>query len=103
MDFNLSEEHEAFADSVARFARKKLIAGALARAHSTAYPRETSALLTKQGLMAIAFPEADGGQGGALMHAVLAIQVPDQLQLSAPRRPILTLSIGLFMIVPPWL
>ena len=31
-------------------------------------------LIAEQGLMGIAFPEADGGQGGTLMHAVLAIQ-----------------------------
>jgi alkylation response protein AidB-like acyl-CoA dehydrogenase len=82
MDFNLSEEHQAYADSVARFARDKLSAGALARAHSTEYPWETAQLLAKQGLMGIAFPEADGGQGGTLMHAVLAIQ---QVALVCPK------------------
>jgi alkylation response protein AidB-like acyl-CoA dehydrogenase len=82
MNFNLSEEHQAFADSVARFAREKLSAGALARAHSTDYPWETAELLAKQGLMGIAFPEADGGQGGTLMHAVLAIQ---QVALVCPK------------------
>lgn len=82
MNFNLSEEHQAFADSVARFAREKLSAGALARAHSTEYPWETAELLAKQGLMGIAFPAADGGQGGTLMHAVLAIQ---QVALVCPK------------------
>ncbi len=74
MDFELSEEHRAYADSVARFAREQLSAGALERAHSPHYPWETAALLARQGLLGIAFPEADGGQGGTLMHAVLAIQ-----------------------------
>ncbi|MFT3849553.1 MAG: acyl-CoA dehydrogenase [Propionivibrio sp.] len=74
MDFTLSEEHQAFADSVARFAQDKLKDGALARAHSSTYPWETAALLAEQGLLGIAFPEEDGGQGGTLMHAVLAIQ-----------------------------
>ena len=74
MNFELSEEHRSFADSVARFAREQLAAGALERAHSPHYPWETAALLAKQGLLGIAFPEADGGQGGTLMHAVLAIQ-----------------------------
>src|SRR5512140_2219543 len=82
MDFNLSEEHQAYADSVARFAREKLSAGALARAHASEYPWETAALLARQGLLGIAFPEADGGQGGTLMHAVLAIQ---QVALVCPR------------------
>jgi alkylation response protein AidB-like acyl-CoA dehydrogenase len=74
MDFNLSEEHRAFADSVGRFAKDKLADGALARAHDPHYPWETAQLLAEQGLLGIAFAEEDGGQGGTLMHAVLAIQ-----------------------------
>jgi len=74
MNFELTEEHQAFADTVARFARDQLAEGALARAHSHAYPWDTAQLLAKQGLLGIAFPEDDGGQGGTLMHAVLAIQ-----------------------------
>jgi len=74
MNFNLSEEHQAFADSVARFAKVQLSAGALERAHSPHYPWETAKLLSEQGLLGIAFDEKDGGQGGTLMHAVLAIQ-----------------------------
>ena len=74
MDFELSEEHHAFADSVRRFAHDKLADGALERAHSPEFPWATARLIAEQGLMGIAFPEADGGQGGTLMHAVLAIQ-----------------------------
>ncbi len=82
MDFKLSEEHQAFADSVSRFAQDKLAAGALARAHAPRYPFDTAALLAEQGLLGIAFAEADGGQGGTLMHAVLAIQ---QVALVCPK------------------
>lgn len=82
MNFNLSEEHQAFADSVSRFAREKLAAGALERAHSPEYPWETARMLADQGLLGIAFPEEDGGQGGTLMHAVLAIQ---QVALVCPK------------------
>src|SRR5690606_10374929 len=74
MDFELNEEHRAFADSVRRFAQDRLAAGALERAHSPEYPWETAQMLAEQGLLGIAFPEEDGGQGGTLMHAVLAIQ-----------------------------
>jgi alkylation response protein AidB-like acyl-CoA dehydrogenase len=74
MDFNLSEEHQAFADSVRRFARERLADGALQRAHSPHYPWDTAQLLAQQGLLGISFPESEGGQGGTLMHAVLAIQ-----------------------------
>ena len=82
MNFELSEEHQAFADSVSRFAQDKLGAGALARAHSPHYPWDAAALLARQGLLGIAFPESDGGQGGTLMHAVLAIQ---QVALVCPK------------------
>lgn len=74
MNFDLSEEHQAFADSVRRFANDKLADGALKRAHSPTYPWDVARLLSEQGLLGIAFPEEDGGQGGTLMHAVLAIQ-----------------------------
>lgn len=82
MDFTLTEEHRRFADSVARFAQGKLKDGALTRAHSPHYPWETAALLAQQGLLGIAFPEEDGGQGGTLMHAVLAIE---QIALVCPK------------------
>ncbi|MFW7341019.1 acyl-CoA dehydrogenase [Pollutimonas sp. H1-120] len=82
MDFNLSEEYQSFSDSVARFAQAKLAPGALARAHSNQYPWETAQLLAEQGLLGIVFPEEDGGQGGSLMHAVLAIQ---QVALACPK------------------
>jgi alkylation response protein AidB-like acyl-CoA dehydrogenase len=82
MDFALNEEHTAFAESVARFAQAKLKDGALARAHDSQYPWGTAALLAEQGLLGIAFSENDGGQGGTLMHAVLAIQ---QVALVCPK------------------
>lgn len=74
MNFELSEEHQAFAESVRRFAQDKLAPGALQRAHSAQYPWDAARMLAEQGLLGIAFPEEDGGQGGTLMHAVIAIQ-----------------------------
>ena len=74
MNFELTEEQTAFADSVQRFARAHLAEGALARAHSPHYPWETARKLSEQGLLGILFPEADGGMGGSLMDAVIAIQ-----------------------------
>jgi alkylation response protein AidB-like acyl-CoA dehydrogenase len=82
MNFELSEEHRAFADSVRRFAQDKLAPGALQRAHSTHYPWDVAAMLAEQGLLGIAFAEEDGGQGGTLMHAVLAIQ---EVALACPK------------------
>lgn len=74
MNFDLNPDDKAFAESVRRFANDKLSKGALERAHSPSYPWETARLLAEQGLLGITFPEEDGGQGGTLMQAVLAIQ-----------------------------
>jgi alkylation response protein AidB-like acyl-CoA dehydrogenase len=82
MDFRLSAEQDAFAESVRRFARDELAAGALERAHSNKYPWETAQKIAKQGLMGIAFPESEGGAGGTLMDAVIAIQ---EVALACPR------------------
>jgi len=74
MDFNLTSEQIAFADSVARFAEKDLAPGALERAHSPKYPWDIAKKISAQGLLGIAFPEKDGGMGGSLMDSVIAIQ-----------------------------
>lgn len=82
MDFSLTDEQQSYADSVARFAQEKLALRALERAHSSQYPWETARLLADHGLLGISFSESDGGQGGTLMHAVIAIQ---QVALACPR------------------
>jgi alkylation response protein AidB-like acyl-CoA dehydrogenase len=74
MDFRLTEEQRLFADSVRGFAQKHLAAGAVARAHDPAHPFDVARLMAKQGLMGITMPEADGGQGGTLTDAVIAIE-----------------------------
>ena len=82
MNFDLSEGHLGCAVWVRRFAHDKLAPGALKRAHSTHCPWDVAAMLAEQGLLGIAFSEADGGQGGTLMHAVLAIQ---EVALACPK------------------
>lgn len=74
MDFELTGEQAAFAESVRRFAQAKLAAGALERAHSANYPWEIARMLAEQGLLGITIPEKDGGIGGTLLDAVIAIQ-----------------------------
>ncbi len=59
MDFNLTEEQNAFADSVRKFAQKELADGALERAHSHGYPWEIAAKLTEMGLIGITVKEED--------------------------------------------
>jgi len=74
MDFELTEEQVAFGETVRRFAKAKLADGALARAHARAYPWDVARMLAEQGLLGITIAEADGGVGGTLMDAVIAIQ-----------------------------
>src|SRR6266540_4093380 len=74
MQFNFTEEQQAFADSVRRFALTHLEKEALKRAHDPRYPFDVAKLMSAQGLMGISLPEADGGQGGTLMDAVIAIE-----------------------------
>ena len=74
MDFSFTEQQRQFRDSVATFARKELAAGALARAHTPEFPRDVARLMAGAGLLGITIPEADGGTGGTLMDAVLAIE-----------------------------
>jgi alkylation response protein AidB-like acyl-CoA dehydrogenase len=74
MDFALSAEQVMFRDSVAAFARKELADGALARAHSAEFPHDVARKMAAAGLLGILLPEEDGGAGGTLMDAVLAIE-----------------------------
>src|SRR5215510_10154532 len=74
MNFELTPDQAAFAETVRRFARAKLADGALQRAHDPNYPWDTAKLLAGQGLLGITIPESDGGVGGTLMDAVIAIQ-----------------------------
>ena len=74
MDFEVTEEQALFRDSVRRFAERHLAAGALERAHRPGFPFDVAREMAAAGLLGITLPEADGGQGGALMDAVIAIE-----------------------------
>ena len=81
MQFALTDEQKHFVDSVRRFAAK-FASGALERAHSPGFPFDVAQQMAAQGLLGITLPEEDGGQGGSLMHAVLAIE---QVAIVCPR------------------
>ncbi|WP_313807484.1 acyl-CoA dehydrogenase [Sphingobium sp.] len=74
MNFDLSAEQQMFRDSVAGFAERNLKDGALERAHSDEYPWEIAQQMAQAGLIGITTPAEDGGVGGTLMDAVIAIQ-----------------------------
>ena len=82
MDFQLSEEQQLFQESVRKFARRHLTEGALRRAHLPEFPFEVAQLMAKQGLLGLTFDEANGGSGGTVFDAVLAIQ---EIALVCPR------------------
>ncbi len=82
MNFEFTAEQTQFADSVRRFAREHLAAGALKRAHDPRFPFEVAELMAKHGFMGITLPQSDGGQGGTLMDAVIAIE---QITAVCPR------------------
>src|SRR6266550_4804442 len=82
MNFEFTDEQKLFAESVHRFALAHLEKDALKRAHASRYPFDVAKLLSAQGLMGITIPEADGGIGGTLMDAVIAIE---QIAAVCPR------------------
>ena len=82
MDFRLGDERVRFQESVRRFAERHMKDGALKRAHEPGCPWDIARLMAKQGLLGITIPEADGGQGGALMDAIVAIE---QVAQACPR------------------
>ncbi len=82
MNFNPTPEQEMFRDNVRRFARAHLAPDALKRAHNPNFPLDAARLAAESGLLGITIPEADGGQGGTLMDAIIAIE---EVALADPR------------------
>jgi alkylation response protein AidB-like acyl-CoA dehydrogenase len=82
MNFEFTDEEKLFADSVRRFALAHLERDALTRAHNPRFPFDVAQAMSEQGLMGITIAEADGGQGGTLTDAVIAIE---KIALVCPR------------------
>lgn len=82
MHFDLSDDQKAFRDSVRTFAQRELADGAHERAHSSDYPWDVAKKMGQNGLIGITVDEKDGGGGGSLMDAVLAIE---QIAAVCPR------------------
>jgi alkylation response protein AidB-like acyl-CoA dehydrogenase len=82
MNFEFTDEQKLFAESVRRFALAHLQKDARVRAHDPRFPFAVAKLMSQQGLMGITIAEADGGQDGSLMDAVIAIE---QIAAVCPR------------------
>jgi alkylation response protein AidB-like acyl-CoA dehydrogenase len=74
MDFSLSDDQRMFQDAVRRFAERHLAKDALARAQAGTFPWDVAKRMAADGILGITIAEEDGGQGGTLMDAVLAIE-----------------------------
>lgn len=74
MDFALTAEQVMFRDSVRRFAQAELSAHSVRRAREPGYPWDVARRMAELGLMGIALPVADGGLGGSLVDAIIALQ-----------------------------
>lgn len=74
MYHELDDERRMFAESVRRLAETSLSKDALKRAHNNSFPFDVAQLFARSGLLGIAFPVEDGGQGGTLLDAVIAIE-----------------------------
>jgi len=82
MNFEFNEEQKIYRETVRKFAERHLAEEAVKRAHSDSYPWGVAGLLAKNGLLGITIAEEDGGQGGSLMDAVIAIE---EIALACPR------------------
>src|SRR5580700_10593657 len=82
MNFELTDEQKLFAEQVHRFAQAQLAKDSLARAHDPRFPFDVAKLMSRQGLMGVTIAQADGGQGGTLMDAIIAIE---QVAAACPR------------------
>ena len=74
MDFSLTPEQKDFQAAVYRYADKELRSGAVERAHAIDYPWDVAQSMAAQGLLGITIAQDDGGIGGTLMDAVIAIE-----------------------------
>ena len=74
MDFTLDQDRQIFQDSVRKLAERHLADGALKRAKEASFPFDVAKIMAENGLLGITIPEAEGGLGGTLMDAVIAIQ-----------------------------
>lgn len=82
MNFHLTDEQVMFRDMVRTFSERELADDALHRAHSSDYPWDVAQRMAASGLLGITIAEGDGGAGGTLIDAVLAIE---QVAAACPR------------------
>src|SRR5579859_7748190 len=74
MDFELSEEHRLFRETVRNFAEKEVAPGAIERDQTHEFPAHLIKRMAELGLMGIPFAEKYGGAGGDTLSYAIAVE-----------------------------
>jgi alkylation response protein AidB-like acyl-CoA dehydrogenase len=74
VDFDLSEEHRLFRDTVRDFAEKEIMPGAMERDKTHEFPHEIITKMARLGLLGVPFPEQYGGAGGDTLSYAIAVE-----------------------------
>lgn len=74
MDFNLSQEHLLFRDTVRQFADREIRPVAREWEHSDRYPTEIVESMKQMGLFGLTVPEEYGGMGADLVSLAIAFE-----------------------------
>jgi alkylation response protein AidB-like acyl-CoA dehydrogenase len=74
MDFSLSEEQRILQDAARRLAEREFSKDAFTWEDRKEYPWDNLKVLVQNGLTGIRMPPEDGGQGGELLDAIIALE-----------------------------
>jgi alkylation response protein AidB-like acyl-CoA dehydrogenase len=79
MDFQLTDEQRLLQEAARKLAEERFAAKAFTWERRGEYPWENAKALAEAGFLGILLPEADGGQGGTVMDAVLVMEAIAQV------------------------
>ena len=74
MNFELSEEHKLFRDTVRDFAAKEVAPGAIERDRTHEFPHDIIEKMARLGLLGVPFSEEYGGAGGDTLSYAIAVE-----------------------------
>src|SRR4051794_35729936 len=74
MDFELSDEHKLFRDTIQDFADKEVAPGALERDKTHEFPHHLIEKMAPLGFLGVPFPEEYGGAGGDTLSYAIAVE-----------------------------
>jgi alkylation response protein AidB-like acyl-CoA dehydrogenase len=74
VDFDLSEEHRLFRDTVRDFAEKEILPGAMERDKTHEFPDDLITKMARLHLLGVPFSEQYGGAGGDTLSYAIAVE-----------------------------